>query len=142
MSTKNNEPQFKTWDEYVDEAAHDPFLIPVSKTETITIPAPTGHQVTQFNRAARTGDPEAMLVTLCGDQWERVEKLLSTANHKVMENLMADMAIWFEVTEEITLVGPSFGDKPGAVVKSNDPRRIGKYLNEGYRPVGEAVSRT
>ena len=147
MTTKTTktttEPTFKTWDEYVAEAAHEPYVIPVNSRKKVTIPAPTAHQVTQFNRSARAGDPEAMLISLCGETWPEVEELLSKVNHKVAENLLADLAMYFDVTEEVTLVGPGgTPDKPGPVVKTNDPRRIGQLLNAGYVPMGEAVSRT
>lgn len=129
--------QFKTWDQYTAEAAHDPFELPVSKDETVIIEAPTGASLIQWARAYRTGDMEAMLVTICGDQWGRVEQLLAGAGHRAMENLITDMMIFFDLAEDVVLVGPG-----GGKVTENDPRKIRLMIKQGYRPEGEAVTRT
>jgi len=143
MPTNSTNHEFKTWDDYVSEAAHEPYVIPVNKTKKVVIPAPTSAQVTQFNRAARAGDPEAMLIAVCGEAWPKVEELVNKVNHKVAENLLADLSMYFDLTEEVTLVGPSATpDKPGPIRTTRDPREIGKLLNQGYRPMGEAGSRT
>jgi hypothetical protein len=129
--------QFKRWDDYVAEAAHDPFELPVSEDETIIIEAPTGATLIQWARAYRSQDIEAMLVTICGDQWKRVEELLSQAGHEAMSNLVTDMMIFFDLAEDVTLVGPG-----GGKITEKDPRKIRALINKGYRPEGEAVSRT
>lgn len=129
--------QFKKWDDYAAEAAHDPFELPVSDELTIIVEAPTGASLIQWARAYRTGDMEAMLVTLCGDQWQQVEKLLAKAGHSAMENLITDMMMFFDLAEDVTLVGPG-----GGKVTEKDPRKIRIMLKQGYRPEGEAVSRT
>jgi len=128
---------FKRWDDYVAEAAHDPFELPVSEDETIIIEAPTGATLIQWARAYRSQDIEAMLVTICGDKWKRVEELLSQAGHEAMSNLVTDMMIFFDLAEDVTLVGPG-----GGKITEKDPRKIRALLNKGYRPEGEAVSRT
>jgi hypothetical protein len=128
---------FKRWDDYVAEAAHDPFELPVSEDETIIIEAPTGATLIQWARAYRSQDIEAMLVTICGDQWKRVEELLSQAGHEAMSNLVTDMMIFFDLAEDVTLVGPG-----GGKITEKDPRKIRALINKGYRPEGEAVSRT
>lgn len=129
--------QFKSWDEYTAEAAHEPFELPVSKEETIIVEAPTGASLIQWARAYRSGDMEAMLITLCGDQWQRIEKLLAKAGHSAMENLITDMMIFFDLAEEVTLIGQG-----GGKVTEKDPRKINLLIKQGYRPEGEAVSRT
>lgn len=129
--------QFKRWDDYVAEAKHDAFQLPVSKDETLVIEAPTGASLIQWARAYRSNDIEAMLITLCGDQWSRVEQLLAKAGHSAMENLITDMMLFFDLSEDITLVGPG-----GGKVTEKDPRKIRIMLKQGYRPEGEAVSRT
>jgi hypothetical protein len=129
--------QFKNWDEYVEEAKHDAFQIPVSDDETIIIEAPTGASLIQWARAYRSNDIEAMLLTLCGEHWSRVEQLLATAGHSAMENLITDMMVFFDLAEDITLVGPG-----GGRVTEKDPRKIRAMLKQGYRPAGEAGSRT
>ena len=129
--------QFKRWDEYAAEAAHDPFQIPVSDDETIIIEAPTGASLIQWARAYRTNDMEAMLITLCGEQWNRVEPLLAKAGHSAMENLITDMMLFFDLSEDVVLIGPG-----GGKVTEKDPRKIRIMLKQGYRPEGEAVSRT
>lgn len=132
-----NQQQFKTWDQYTEEAAHDPFQLPVSEEETIIIEAPTGATLIQWARAYRSQDIEAMLITLCGEQWPAIEKLLSKAGHEAMSNLVTDMMLFFDLSEDITLVGPG-----GGKVTEKDPRKIRIMLKQGYRPEGEAVSRT
>jgi len=129
--------QFKTWDQYAAEAKHDPFELPVSADETLEIQAPTGASLLQWARAYRTQDMEAMMIVLCGDQWARVEQLLAGAGFAAMENLITDMMIFFDLAEDITLVGPG-----GGKVTEKDPRKIRAMLKQGYRPEGEAVSRT
>lgn len=129
--------QFKRWDQYAAEAAHDPFQLPVSEDETIIIEAPTGASLIQWARAYRAQDMEAMLITMCGDQWPRIEKLLASAGHTAMENLITDMMMFFDLAEDITLVGPG-----GGKVTEKDPRKIRLMMKQGYRPEGEAVSRT
>jgi hypothetical protein len=129
--------QFKRWDQYVEEAKHDAFQLPVSEEETIVIDAPTGASLIQWARAYRSGDAEAMLITLCGEQWSRVEQLLAQAGHAAMENLITDMMIFFDLAEEHTLVGPG-----GGKITEKDPRKIRGLLRTGYRLEGEAVSRT
>jgi len=129
--------QFKTWDQYADEAKHDPFELPVSAEETLEIQAPTGASLLQWARAYRTQDMEAMMIVLCGDQWARVEQLLAKAGFSAMENLITDMMLFFDLAEDITLVGPG-----GGKVTEKDPRKIRAMLKQGYRPEGEAVSRT
>lgn len=127
---------FKTWDQYTAEAAHAPFELVVSKDETISIPAPTGAALMQWARAYRTGDMEAMLITLCGDQWARIEPLLAQAPYKAMEALMMDIMVHFDLPEEHELVGPGGGKR-----FEKDPRRIRTLIKQGWRPVGEAPSR-
>jgi hypothetical protein len=131
--------QFKSWDDYAAEAAHDPFEIPISDdpNETIIIEAPTGASLLQWGRAYRTGDMEAMLITLCGDQWSRVEPLLAKAGYGAFENLITDMMMFFDMAEDMTLVGPG-----GGKITEKDPRKIRALIKTGYRPEGEAASRT
>lgn len=129
--------QFKTWDQYVEEAKHDAFQLPVSAEETLKIEAPTGASLLQWARAYRSGDMEAMLITLCGEQWSRVEPLLAKAGHKAMENLITDMMLFFDLAEEVTLIGQG-----GGKITEKDPRKIRALIRQGYRPEGEAVSRT
>lgn len=129
--------QFKRWDQYVAEAAHAPFELPVSEEETIIIEAPTGATLIQWARAYRAQDVEAMLITICGDQWTRIEQLLSRAGHEAMNNLVTDMMIFFDLADDVVLVGPG-----GGKITEKDPRKIRALMKTGYRPEGEAVSRT
>jgi hypothetical protein len=129
--------QFKRWDQYVEEAKHDAFQLPVSDEETIIVEPPTGATLVQWARAYRTGDVEAMLITLCGDQWIRIEQLLGTAGHTAMENLITDMMIFFDLAEDVTLIGPG-----GGKITEKDPRKIRALMKTGYRPEGEAISPT
>lgn len=128
---------FKTWDQYAAEAEHAPFELPVSAEDTIKIEAPTGAALMQWARAYRTGDMQAMLITLCGDQWSRVEPLLAKAGYKAMENLITDMMLFFDLAEDVELIGPG-----GGKIHEKDPRKIRALVKQGYRPAGEADSRT
>ncbi|AZS11713.1 tail assembly chaperone [Arthrobacter phage Maja] len=123
--------QFKRWDQYVEEAKHDAFELPVSEKETLIIEAPTGASLIQWARAYRSNDAEVMLAVLCGDQWPRVEQLLAQAGHKAMENLITDMMIHFDLAEDMTLIGPG-----GGKVTEKDPRKIRLLLKQGYRLEG------
>lgn len=129
----NNNHTFRTWDEYADEAKRAPFEIPLKDAETIIIEAPTGASLIQWARAYQTQDMEAMLITLCGDQWKSVEALLAKAGHTAMENLITDMMIFFDLADEVELIGQG-----GGKVTEKDPRKIRAMLKQGYRPVGEA----
>ena len=129
--------QFKRWDQYVEEARHEPFQLPVSEEETIVIEAPSGAQLIQWARAYRSQDAEAMLIVICGEQWPRIEQLLAKAGYKAMENLVTDMMLFFDLAEDITLIGPG-----GGKITEKDPRKLRVLIKQGYRPEGEAVSRT
>ncbi|WP_417220497.1 hypothetical protein [Arthrobacter sp.] len=133
----SNQQQFKTWDQYAEEAKAEPFQLPVSADETIIIQAPTGASLIQWARAYRHNDMEAMLITLCGEQWPSVEPLLAKAGMKAFENLVTDMMIFFDLAEEITLVGQG-----GGKITEKDPRKVRALLKAGYRVQGEADSRT
>lgn len=129
--------EFKSWDDYAAEAEQDPFQIPVNGEDTIVVPAPSGAALIQFARAYRAGDVEAMLITICGEQWPRIEALLPRGGHKAMNNLMTDMMLFFDLAEEHVLVGPGGGKRT-----EKDPRRIQTLLQQGWRVEGEAASRT
>jgi hypothetical protein len=129
--------QFKRWDQYAEEAKHAPFELPISDDETLVFAAPTGATLIQWARAFRAQDAEAMLIILCGEHWPRVEGLLAKAGHEAMNNLITDMMLFFDLAEDIVLIGPG-----GGKVREKDPRKIRAMLKQGYRPEGEAVSRT
>lgn len=129
--------QFKRWDQYVEEAAHAPFELPVSDDETIIIDAPTGATLIQWARSYRAQDIEAMLITICGENWPRIEQLLAKAGHEAMQNLLTDMMLFFDLAEDVVLIGPG-----GGKITEKDPRKIRALMKTGYRPEGEAVSRT
>lgn len=127
---------FKSWDEYTEEAKHDPFELPVGKEDTIIVQALTGAGLIQFARAQRSGDIEAMLIVICGDAWQRIEPLLAKAGLKAMENLLTDMMLHFDLAEEHVLIGQG-----GGKITEKDPRKIRALMKQGYRPEGEANSR-
>lgn len=129
--------EFKSWDQYKEEARKDPFELPISEDETLIIQAPSGAQLIQWARAYRSQDLEAMLITLCGDQWQRVEELLPDGGFKALENLTMDLMMYFDLTEDVKLIGPG-----GGVVTERDPRKIRALLKTGYKVAGEATSRT
>jgi hypothetical protein len=128
---------FKTWNQYVEEAKIEPFRLPVSDDETLVIEAPTGTALIQIMRGLRTGDLELILASLTGNQWERLQELLGGVGHKAMPKLTEDLMDHFDLYEPVTLVGPG-----GGKVTRKRPTEINAMLNQGYRPVGEAASRT
>lgn len=128
--------QFKSWDQYTEEANQEPFELPVSGEETILIQPVSGAGLIQFSRALRTNDLEAMLMIICGESWSRVEPLLAKAGIKAFENLLTDLMIYFDLAEEHTLIGQG-----GGKVREKDPRKIQAMIKQGYRFEGEANSR-
>lgn len=129
--------QTHTWDSYVQEAKIEPFRLVVSDAETLTFEAPSGVALMRIMQGMREGDPELILVALTGDQWPRLEELLGGAGHKAFPALVEDLCDHFEIYEDVTLVGPG-----GGKVTARRPRKIQALINQGYRPVGEAPSRT
>lgn len=131
------EKQFKTWDEYAQEAAGEPFKLPVSKDETLVFEMPTGTALLRIMQGLRTGDLELILHSIVGEDWHRVEQLLSKAGHKALPWLVEDMLDHFDLYEKVTLVGPG-----GGKVTRKRPREIRTMIEQGYRPVGEAPAST
>jgi hypothetical protein len=129
--------QTARWDQYVEEARIEPFRLEVSDDETLVIEAPTGVSLMRIMRGLREGDLEAIIIGLTGDQWGRLQQLMGGAGHKAMPKLVEDLMDHFEIYDDVTLVGPS-----GGQVTERRPTKIQKLLNMGYRPVGEAPSRT
>lgn len=125
------------WDQYVEEAKIEPFRLRISDDETLVIEAPTGGALMNIMRGLRSGDLELILVSLAGDHWQRLEELFGTAGHKVLPKLTEDMMDHFDLYEPVTLVGPG-----GGKVTRKRPTEIQTLLNQGYRPLGEAASRT
>jgi hypothetical protein len=129
--------EFKTWDQYTEEAAIAPFRLVISETETLVFEAPSGTALIRIMHGLRAGDLEAILVALVGEQWQRVEELLGQAGHKALPALVEDMMEHFDLYEPVTLIGPG-----GGKVTRSRPRDIQRLLEQGYRPAGEATSRT
>jgi hypothetical protein len=128
--------EFKTWDQYADEARIEAFQLPVSKDEVLTIAAPSGAAIIQWSRAYRSGDSEAMLSALTGDHYARIRELVSRAPFEAMQNLVTDIMVHFRLTDEIRLEGPG-----GGTITERDPRKVQKLIGAGYKPAGEARSR-
>jgi hypothetical protein len=132
-----NQQQTVKWDQYVEEARIEPFRLEVSDDETLVIEAPSGVSLMRIMRGLREGDLEAILIGLTGEQWGRLEELMGGAGHKAMPKLVEDLMDYFELYEPVTLIGPS-----GGKVTRKRPTDIQQLLNQGYRPAGEAPSRT
>lgn len=128
---------FKKWDEYVEEARIEPFRLQVSDDETLVFEAPTGVALMRIMEGLRKGDLELILVAITGDQWERLRELFGGAGHKALPALTEDLMDHFDLYEPVTLIGPG-----GGKVTRKRPREIQAMLNQGYRPMGEAGSRT
>lgn len=125
--------QFKTWDQYAQEAEGEPFKLVIDKEETLEFPMPSGTALLNIMKGLRIGDLELILRSVVGDDWPRIEYLLSNAGHKALPSLTEDMLDHFDLYEPVTLVGPS-----GGKVTKKKPREIQALFNQGYRPVGEA----
>ena len=129
------EPTTLVWDAYAAEAQQAPLDIKVSADDTIRITPPSGAAVVQFSRAYRAGDLEAMLWALCGEAWPRVQELIGTAPLKAMENLIADIALHFDLYPEVSLTGPG-----GGSTTEKDPRRIEQKLKTGWTIRGNGMT--
>lgn len=127
----------KTWDQYVTEAKIEPFRLVISSDETLVFEPPSGASLLQIMRGLREGDLELILYALAGEQWPRLEELFKDAGHKALPSLVEDLMDHFDLYEPVTLVGPG-----GGKVTRKRPREIQALLNQGYRPTGEALSRT
>lgn len=127
----------KRWDQYVEEAVVEPFRMPVSDEETIVFENPTGAALIQIMDGLRQGDLELILSSLAGDNWPRLQELFGGAGHKAMPALTEDLMDHFDLYEPVTLVGPG-----GGKLTRKRPREIQALINQGYRPMGEARSRT
>lgn len=127
----------KRWDTYVEEARIEPFRLQISDDETLVIEAPTGAALIQIMRGLRAGDLEIILFSLAGDHWPRIQELFGGVGHKAMPALTEDLMDHFDLYEPVTLQGPS-----GGKVTRKRPREIQALINQGYRPMGEAFSRT
>ncbi len=125
--------QFKTWDQYAEEAKIEPFRLPVSEDETLVFEAPSGAALMHIMRGLREGDLEVILSSLAGDQWPRLEELFGGVGHKALPALTEDLMDHFDLYEPVTLVGPG-----GGKVTRKRPREIQTLINQGYRPLGEA----
>jgi hypothetical protein len=137
MPKTEKQPTTLKWDEYVREAEIPPVTLEVADGEPIEFTAPTGVALIRIMRGLRDGDIEAILIALCGDEWPRMEKLLGGAHHPAFPAITEDLMDLFKLYEDITLVGPG-----GGKVTERRPTKIQKLLNMGYRPLGEADSRT
>lgn len=84
--------QFKRWDEYVTEASHPDFEIPVDDERVIHIKAPTGEQVMASQRVITVGgDVEEQLRLICGDAADELLPLVKAAPAGVMNALVEDI---------------------------------------------------
>lgn len=85
--------QFKSWDQYAQEveAEIQPFKLPISDDETLTITCPTGLGLRDMARAQATGDFEGIVAAAFGDQAERMWELAGTAGFPVINRVLADV---------------------------------------------------
>lgn len=128
-----SQKQFKSWDQYTEEAAGEPFRLPINEEETLVFEMPSGTALLRILQGLRSGDLELILRSVVGEDWPRIEHLLSKAGHKALPMLVEDMLDHFDLYEPVTLIGPS-----GGKVTKKRPREIQMLINQGYRPAGEA----
>ena len=124
---------YRKWDQYVQEAAIEPFKLEISDDETLTFEGPSGVGLIAIMRGLRMGDIEVILSNLAGDQWDRLLELFGGAGHQAMPALCEDLMDHFKLYDPVTLVGPG-----GGKVTRSRPTEIKAMINQGYRPVGEA----
>ncbi len=122
------------WDHYVKEADKPPFELRVSDEETVTITCPTGAQMHRIAEGQRSGDPDIILMGLCGDAYDRIMELLSAAPHEATDALVGDLLDHFGFTADVTLEAPS-----GQRQKVSNPRDIARLLLEGWRPAPDDI---
>ena len=130
-------PGTKRWDQYIEDAKIEPFRLTISDEETLVFENPSGAALVQIMHGLRVGDLELILSSLAGDQWGRLQELFGSAGHKALPALTEDLMDHFDLYEPVTMVGPG-----GGKVTRKRPRDIQTLINQGYRPLGEAPSRT
>lgn len=82
------------FDQYVQDAAVEPFRLEISPDETIVIEAPDGNAVLQLEEV---GSSRERLRLLCGEQFDRVVELIGNKPPAVLKRLSQDMARHFAV---------------------------------------------
>jgi len=122
-----------SWDQYAEEAKGEPFVLRVDADTKLVFEMPTATALLRVMQGIRGGDLELILRSIVGEDWDKVEVLLSSAGHKALPNLVEDMLDHFDLYEEVTLIGPG-----GGKVKRKRPREIQSLIEQGYRPLGEA----
>lgn len=128
-----NDQQFKTWDQYKEEAYIAPFSLKVSEDEVLVFENPSGTALLRITQGLRNGDVALILSAVAGDNSERVFELLNDVGHKAVSQLVEDLMDHFGLYEPITLVGPH-----GGSVVAKRPTEVQKLINQGWRPAGEA----
>jgi hypothetical protein len=90
--------KLRGWDSYVADAKKEPLLLPLSKSETVTINFPSKRQISAFNEGRRNGDMDAMIVALLGEEaGTRVIELSEDAPFSVLDELLIDVAEEFDL---------------------------------------------
>lgn len=135
--TKRDKTTEYSWDDYVDEAAVEPFRLRVSADELIEIHPPNANALVHIHRGWRSGDLELVVTYLTGDAWPRIRELFGepSASHKVLPKIIEDLMDHFDIYEEVSLRGPG-----GGIVKRKRPRDVKALIEQGYRPAGEAAA--
>lgn len=89
----------RTWDQYVKEADHEPFILTVGDDE-IVIKTPTGEQVMEGQRLATTGGTlEDQLKVICGsDVAEQILPLAKAAPAGAINQLVLDIMEHFDIS--------------------------------------------
>lgn len=131
MASKDVEVTRK-WDTFVREAARPDYVLDLGDGELLHITNPTGTRLLRIGQALRAGDEYAMLVGLTGEAFERINKLLETAGHKVITQLAEDLMDHFDIYEDVEMVGPG-----GGKVTEKRPSKIKQLVRMGYKPLGE-----
>lgn len=125
-----------SWDEYVEEAAHEPFVLDYredGEIRSITINQPTSIQMMRVAQGLRSGDPEAIMIGLCGDAWEQIYDLLAKpgVGMQAMLRLEKDLLAWFDLNDEVEMVGPGGGKR-----RVKDPEEIARLVRMGWSATG------
>ena len=134
--------QQHSWDDYVAEAEHEPFLLNYRvpgdddtepEIRTITLGQPNSIQMMRIAEGVRNGDAEAIMVGLCGDAWPEVYELLSRPNvgFSALLRLEKDLLAWFQLNDEVELRGPGGGTR-----RVSDPQEVQKLLRLGWVSTG------
>ncbi|GAA0632160.1 hypothetical protein GCM10010174_61450 [Kutzneria viridogrisea] len=93
--------QLKAWDAYVAEAAVAPVELPLSDGTVLTIHQPSYGAILALNAARASGDVDAQLTHLCGeDNAARLRELFAAAPIGAVQAFLRDVTAGLGLSED------------------------------------------